>query len=396
MKSNRIKNIKDSQTANIFAQAIAMQKAGMDVVNLCVGEPDFPTPQNVKEAAKKAIDENHTKYTVNSGMIELRQAIANKLKEDNQLTYETDEIVVSAGAKQSVFLTLMSIINKGDEVIIPAPYWVSYPEIVGLAEGRPVIINTDEENNFKITPQQLKQSISSKTKAFILNNPSNPTGTLYSKDELTKIAEIVDDKDIYVVADEIYEKLIYDDLRFTSFAALNENIKMKTIVINGFSKAYAMTGWRLGYAAGPKDIIDGANKLQAHSTSNTASISQYAGLEALSGSQQELSIMHNEFEKRRNFALLKLELIPGISFIKPAGAFYIFPNISSYFDKEFDGIKIKDSFGLAKYLLNEARVAIVPGSAFGSDNHIRISYSTNIDNLGKGLDRISEALIKLW
>ncbi|MCK5032059.1 MAG: pyridoxal phosphate-dependent aminotransferase [Calditrichia bacterium] len=395
MNSDRIKNISESQTVKISAKAITMRKSGIDVINLSVGEPDFPTPQNVKDAGKKAIDNNLTKYTVNKGIIELRQAIAHKLKEENNLEYDVNNIIVSNGAKQSILMVMMSIVNKGDEVIIPAPYWVSYPEMVGLAEGKPVFINASEENGFKITPEQLKDNMSANTKALILCNPSNPTGAAYTLSELEKLAEIVEQEDIYVIADEIYEKLIYDDYRFTSFASLSENVKQKTIVINGLSKAYSMTGWRLGYAAGPADIIEGANKMQSHSTSNTSSISQYAGLEALTGPQFEVSKMRSEFEKRRNYLLYKLETIPGVSCQKPSGAFYVFPNVSSYYGKEYNGTFIRNSYGLAYYLLREAKVALVPGGAFGSDDHIRISYATSMENLEKGIARIAEALANL-
>jgi len=395
LNSDRIKNISESQTVKISAKAITMRKAGVDIINLSVGEPDFPTPQNVKEAAKKAIDENQTRYTVNKGIVELRQAIAHKLKEENNLDYDVNNIIVSNGAKQSILMVMMSIVNKGDEVIIPAPYWVSYPEMVGLAEGRPVFIDASEENGFKITPEQLKDNMSANTKALILCNPSNPTGAAYTRDELEAIAEVVEREDIYVISDEIYEKLIYDNYRFTSFAAISEKVKKKTIVINGVSKAYAMTGWRLGYAAGPEDVIEGANKMQSHSTSNTSSISQHAGLEALTGPQYEVSKMRTEFEKRRNFVLYKLESLPGISCQKPSGAFYVFPNVSSYYGKVHNGTYIRNSFGLAYYLLREAKVALVPGGAFGSDDHIRISYATSMENLEKGMERITEALAKL-
>jgi len=395
LNSDRIKNISESQTVKISAKAITMRKAGIDIINLSVGEPDFPTPQNIKEAAKKAIDENKTKYTVNKGIVELRQAIAHKLKEENNLDYDFNNIIVSNGAKQSILMVMMSIVNKGDEVIIPAPYWVSYPEMVGLAEGISVFINASEENGFKITPQQLKDNMSANTKALILCNPSNPTGAAYTRNELEALAEVVEQEDIYVISDEIYEKLVYDDYRFYSIAALSEKVKKKTIVINGLSKAYSMTGWRLGYAAGPEDVIEGANKMQSHSTSNTSSISQYAGLEALTGPQYEISRMRSEFEKRRNFVLYKLDNIPGIKCQKPAGAFYVFPNVSSFYGKEYNGMFIRNSYGLAYYLLREAQVALVPGGAFGSDNHIRISYATSMENLEKGMTRITEALAKL-
>jgi aspartate/methionine/tyrosine aminotransferase len=393
--SNRIKNISESKTVSISAKAISMRNSGIDVVNLSVGEPDFPTPQNIKEAAKKAIDNNYTKYTINKGIVELRRAISKKLKEENNIVCNINDIIVSNGAKQSIFMVMLSMINKDNEVIIPSPYWVSYPEMVGLAEGKSVFIDTDDSTNFKITAEQFNNHITEKTKALILCNPSNPTGSVYTKEELISIAEVAIAKNIIVVADEIYEHLVYDDFRFTSFASLSDEVREHTVLINGFSKAYSMTGWRLGYAAGPTDIIEGANKIQSHSTSNTSSISQYAGIEALNGSQDDVERMRKEFEKRRDYLCTKLQSIEGITCQKPVGAFYVFPNVSAYYGKEHNDNKIQNSFDIADFLLDESNVAVVPGGAFGSDDHIRISYATSMDNLEKGMTRIANSLCKL-
>ncbi len=395
MIANRIKNISESKTVKISAKAISMRNAGIDVVNLSVGEPDFPTPQNIKDAGKKAIDNNITKYTINQGVVELRQAISKKLKEENNIDCNINDIIVSKGAKQSIFMVMLSIVNKDDEVIIPAPYWVSYPEMVGLAEGKSVYIDTNESANFKITAEQLKNTITEKTKALILCNPSNPTGSAYTKEELISIAKVAVDKNIIVIADEIYEHLVYDDFKFTSFASLGDDVKDHTVLINGFSKAYSMTGWRLGYAAGPQDIIEGANKIQSHSTSNTSSISQHAGIEALNGSQEEVEKMRKEFEKRRDFLCSQLNSIEDISCPIPVGAFYVFPKVSAFYGKKFNGNTIQGSQDFANYLLDEAKVALVPGVAFGADEHIRISYATSMENLEKGMNRITDALSRL-
>lgn len=395
MLSERIKKIGISPTMKIAAKAIAMKAQGIDVVDFSVGEPDFPTPEFIKQAAKKAIDENHTKYTINAGTIELRRAIAGYLKKEHNLDYDPSQIVVSNGAKQAIFNVIFSLVSEEDEVIIPAPYWVSYPEMVRLAGGKPVFVEAREENGFKITPEQLKQAISANTKAIIFCNPSNPTGAAYSEEDLMGLGKVLEDEEIYIIADEIYEKLIYDNFRLTSFASISPKIKDKTIVINGFSKAYSMTGWRIGYLAGPKDIVDAANKIQSHSTSNANSISQYAALQALSGPSFEINRMVAEFQKRRNYVLQRLNSIPGVSCPQPQGAFYVFPNISAYFGKEYNGSYIRNSYGLAYYLLREANVVLVPGAAFGSDKHIRISYATSMEQLEKGMDRIAGALRKL-
>ena len=395
MISETVNKIGASPTLKISAKAKAMWAEGIDVIDLSVGEPDFPTPENVKEAGIKAIRDNFTKYTDNSGIADLRKAIAGRLKDDYGLTYALNEIIVSAGAKASLYHLVQALVNEGEEVIIPSPYWVTYPECVVLAKGKPVIVPAREEDGFLLTPDRLKAAISPATKALILNNPSNPTGAAYERRHLEALAEVIRGEDIYVIADEIYAKLIYDGFLFTSFPALGEDIKKKSIIVNGVSKAYSMTGWRIGFAAGPTEIIAGMAKIQSHTTSNACSISQKASLEAFGGPQYEAQRMASEFQRRRNYALMKLSAIPGLSCFKPQGAFYLFPNVSSYFGKEADGVPIRNSYGMAYYLLKQARVAIVPGDAFGTDDYIRISYSTSMENLEKGMDRIIEALAKL-
>lgn len=393
--SKRLEYIGESPTMKVAAKAKEMKAEGHDVINLSMGEPDFPTPDNIKEAAKKAIDNNQTKYTINAGTVELRTAISNRLKEDYNLNYGINEIIVSSGAKQSVFNVIQSISYVGDEIIIPAPYWVSYPHMATLAQAESKIIETTEEMGFKITPQQLKDAITPFSKALILCNPSNPTGSAYTKDELEAIAEVVLENDIYVIADEIYDKLVYDNFEFVSFPTLGEEIKNKTILVNGVSKAYAMTGWRIGYTAATLDVIKGINKIQSHSTSNACSISQAAATEAFAGPQDAVGEMRDEFEKRRNYIHEALNSIEGISAIMPEGAFYVFPSIEGLINKSFNGNKIESSSDFAMFLLEEAKVATVPGSAFGAEGFIRISYADSMENLQKAIDRIKEAVSKL-
>jgi aspartate/methionine/tyrosine aminotransferase len=395
MISEKVNQIGASPTLKISAKAKAMKTEGIDIVDLSVGEPDFPTPENAKAAGIRAIQQNFTKYTENEGIPALKKAVLDRIKEDYGLSYEMGQVIVSPGAKASLFLTLQALVDEGEEVIIPAPYWVTYPMAVLLAKGKPVVIPTKEENGFVMTPEELKEAINPSTKALILNNPSNPTGAAYSKSQLKALAEVIRGEDLFVIADEIYGKLIFDDFEFRSFASLGEDIKKKTIVVNGVSKSYSMTGWRIGYALGPAEIINGMAKVQSHSTSNACSISQYASLEALSGPQHEVSRMVAEFQRRRNYCLMRLRSIPNVSCFKPQGAFYLFPNVSAYFNKEAGGIQIRNSYGLAYYLLREARVAIVPGDSFGAESNIRLSYATSMENLEKGMDRISEALAKL-
>lgn len=389
--SELLNKVHISSTANFAQKAKDLQARGENIIDLTVGESDFMTPPDVKTAAKNAIDENKTRYTANAGMNELRSAIADKLKRDNRLDYSTNNIIVSSGAKQSIFNAIFSLVYTDEEVIIPAPYWVSYPEIVRIAHGIPVIIPADEKSGFKITPAQLENSITSKTKALILCNPSNPTGAVYSRKELAALAKVIENKKIYVISDEIYEKLVYDNFEFTSFASLNKKMKEKTITVNGVSKAYAMTGWRIGYAAGPENVIAAMNTIQSHSTSNASSISQTAAIEALSGDQSPLAAMRTEYEKRRNFLHKELTSIKGITCRKPEGAFYLFPDVSGFFGKR----NISDSTDFVLYLLENAKVATVPGRPFGADNNIRLSYATSMKNLEEAAGRLKETLERL-
>ena len=395
MISERIKNIAASPTMKVAAKAILMKAEGVDLVDFSVGEPDFPTPQHIKEAAKIGIENNFTKYTVNEGMIELRIAIAEKLKRENNLGYDPKEILVSNGAKQALFNVVMTIVENGDEVLIPAPYYVSYPEMVKIAGGTPVIIETKAEDGFKLKPEALRRAICPNTKALILCSPSNPTGLVYTESELRSLGEVIEENNIFVISDEVYEKLIYDEMPFTSMASLSPELKSLTAVVNGLSKSYAMTGWRIGYAAAQGEIIKGASKIQSHSTSGASSVSQYAGIAALTGPQDEIRIMNSEFKKRRDCIYEMLTSVSGIKSTKPEGAFYIFPDLSHFYGKEYNQRKVNNSSEMALYILEEALVAVVPGIAFGADRHIRISYSTSMENIVEGVERIISALGKL-
>lgn len=395
MISNRIGRLELSPTLRINAKAKAMKAEGIDVIDFSVGEPDFPTPADIKEAGKKAIDDNFTKYTANDGIPELKAAIRARLKEDHGLEYANNEIIVSSGAKQSLYNLFMSILNRDEEVIIPAPYWVSYPQQVLMVKGKPVIVPTREENGFRLTPEELKANLNFNTKAIIINNPSNPTGAAYTREQLMEICDIAASEGLIIVADEIYEKVVYDGYRFTSVASLSDKIKAKTVIINGVSKSYSMTGWRIGYAIGPRELISAMGIVQSHTTSNANSIAQKAAAVALSGNQSEINKMVAEFSARRNYMMSKLNRIPNISCYQPQGAFYLFPNTSSYYNTEHGGMKIRNSYGLSYYLLKEAAVAVVPGSAFGADDNIRLSYATSMDKIEKGTDRIIEAMLKL-
>ncbi|MCX7794399.1 MAG: pyridoxal phosphate-dependent aminotransferase [Thermodesulfovibrionales bacterium] len=392
MLSDRAKRVKPSPTLAIDSMAKAMNDEGKDVINFGVGEPDFDTPENIKEAAIKAIREGFTKYTPASGINELKDAIIEKLRIDNNLSYTREEIVISCGAKHSLYNIAQALFEKGDEVIIPVPYWVSYPDQVILNDATPVFVKTDERNSFILKSDVLKEVITSRTKALILNSPSNPTGTTYTKKDLEAIAEICLRHNIIIISDEIYEKLIYDDAVHISIASLGPEIKEKTIVVNGLSKSYSMTGWRIGYAAGPKEIIKAMVAIQSQSTSNPTSIAQKAAVEALRGPQDSLRKMVEEFDRRRIYMVSELNSIPGVSCIKPTGAFYAFPRIDSFFGKSAGNTVIRNSSDLSMYLLKEALVATVPGSAFGDDRYIRLSYATSMENIKKGLARMKEAL----
>jgi aspartate aminotransferase len=393
--SHRVLSIKPSVTLSIDSKAKLLKEKGVDVINFGVGEPDFDTPNNIKEAAIKAINNGFTKYCPVSGTIELKQAIINKLYKDNNIKYLPEEIIVSNGAKHALYNVFQAILNPGDKVIIPAPYWVSYTDMVSLAGGEPVIINTSDENNFKITPTLLENAYTIKTKALIINSPSNPTGILYTLDELKAILSICKKYNIFIITDDIYEKIIYDKRSFISIASLfnKSDLKDRVIVINGVSKAYAMTGWRIGYAAGHREIIDAMTKLQSQSTSNASSISMKAALEALTGPQEDVLKMRAEFEKRRNYIVDALNNINGITCKAPEGAFYVFPNINGVLGRVLsDGTILKNDIDFANYLLDKVKIAVVPGTAFGCKNHIRFSYATSIEKIKEGLERIKTIL----
>ena len=391
--SEKILNLAESETLRISALAKNMKAQGIDVVSLSAGEPDFPTPEHVKEAAIQAIKENFTKYTQNQGIPELINAIIEKFRRDNNIEYKPTEILVSNGAKHSIFNALQAICNPGDEVIIPAPYWVSYPSMVALVDAKPVILKTDIRSSFKITPEQLKETITEKTKALIFNSPSNPTVTVYTEDEIRKIAEVVYEKNIFVISDEIYEKIIYEGKHF-SMASIKE-LKNLVITINGVSKAYAMTGWRIGYLGASEEIVKLANKVQGQMTSNASSISQKAALAALTGPQEPVRKMVNEFKIRRDFLCSELKQIPGIEVFVPSGAFYVFPKVSAYYGRSYNGMVIKNSNDFCEFLLKEEKLAIIPGDAFGMDEYVRISYAASMEELMKGVERFRRAIEKL-
>ncbi|MCX7695839.1 MAG: pyridoxal phosphate-dependent aminotransferase [Caloramator sp.] len=393
--SKKAKQIAPSTTLAITAKAKKMKSEGINVISFGAGEPDFDTPQYIKDAAIDAINKGLTRYTPASGIMELKEAICDKLRNENGLEYTPAEIVISNGAKHSIYNALMAICNPGDEVIIPIPYWVSYPELVKLVDAVPVFIHTDEKNQFKIDIDELRNKITTKTKAIIINSPSNPTGTVYTEDELFKIAEIAVENDLIVISDEIYEKLIYDGYKHISIASLNEDIKQRTIVINGMSKAYAMTGWRIGYTASNREIAALMANIQSHATSNPNTIAQYASVEALRGNQEEIEIMRKEFEIRRNFMVDRINKISGLSCVKPVGAFYVMINISNIKGKVFNDNKILTSLDFANVLLEEEKVAVIPGDAFGDDNYIRLSFATSLEQIKEGLDRIDSFVQKI-
>ena len=395
MLSERAGQIKPSPTLAIDAKAKAMKASGVDVVNFGVGEPDFDTPDNIKEAAIKAIKDGFTKYTPVGGIDPLKDAVIEKFRKDNNLEYARDEIIVSCGAKHSLYNIAQALYGQGDEVIIPSPYWVSYPDQVILNDAVPVFVKTYEKDKFMLKPDVLESHITKKTKAIILNSPSNPTGLTYDKKTIEGIAGVALKHNLYVISDEIYEKLTYDGFTHISIASLSNEIKARTLVVNGLSKAYAMTGWRIGYTAGPKDIIRAMTNIQSQSTSNPASISQKAAVEALSGPQDFIKTMLSEFDRRRKFLVSELNSIPGISCLTPTGAFYAFPNTSKLYGKHADENKVSSSSELALYLLEKASVALVPGDAFGDNDYIRLSYATSMENIKKGAERIKEALNKL-
>lgn len=395
MISDRAKRIKPSPTLAIDARAKAMKAGGVDVVNFGVGEPDFDTPDHVKEAAIKAIRDGFTKYTPVGGIDELKAAIVDKFKKDNNLEYEKDEIVVSCGAKHSLYNIAQALLCPGDEVIIPSPYWVSYPDQALLNDAVPVVVKTYEADSFMMKPEAFESKITQKTRALVLNSPSNPTGLTYDKKSLEAIAKIALKHNVYIISDEIYEKLLYDGVEHTSIASLGKEIREKTIVVNGLSKSHAMTGWRMGYAAGPRDIIKAMTNIQSQSTSNPTSIAQKAAVAALTGPQDFTEMMRLEFDKRRKFIVQELNSIAGVTCLMPNGAFYAFPKVSALYGRHAGERKINSSLDLAMYFLEDAKVALVHGEAFGDDEYIRLSYATSMENIKKGLDRIREAVAAL-
>jgi aspartate aminotransferase len=378
--ANRVSQIKPSLTLAIAAKAKAMQTDGMDVCSFSTGEPDFDTPVHIKAAAKQALDQGKTKYGPESGLPELKKAIAAKLTNDNQLTYAPDQIIVTNGGKHSLYNLMMALLNPGDEVIIPVPYWLSYPEMAKLADAKPVMVVTDEANGYKITPEQLEAAITPKTRLFVLNSPSNPTGMVYTPDEIRAIAAVILRHDnLLVVSDEIYEKILYAGAEHLSIGTISPEIFARTVISSGFAKAYAMTGWRVGYLAGPKDLIKAASTIQGHSTSNVCTFAQYGAIEALTASQDCVEQMRQAFAERREVMYELINAIPGLTCPKPDGAFYLFPNISSF------GLS---SMEFSEKLLEQSQVAVIPGVAFGMDSNIRLSYATNIETIRKGCDRI--------
>jgi len=393
--SERIKAIKPSPTMAINAKAVSMRQAGVDVISFGVGEPDFDTPRHIRDEAMRAMEDGFTRYTAVGGIPELKDAIIEKFRRDNNLSYERDEVMVSCGGKHVLYNLAHALLNPGDEVIIPAPYWVSYPPIVILAGADPVIVGTGEADDFKLSPESLETAITPRTKLLILNSPSNPTGSVYTESELDALAKVILKYDIGVVSDEIYEKLIFDDRSFCSIAQVSEEVKSKTFVVNGLSKTYAMTGWRIGYVAGAREVIAGMTKIQSQSTSNPNSIAQKAAVAALNGPQGFIQTMVQAFDERRRYLLQRLNAITGVHCNVPGGAFYAFPNFSYYFSAKTEGTTIKGSAGLCEHLLAAARVALVPGIAFGDDNFVRFSYATGLGTIKEGLDRIEDALGKL-
>jgi aspartate aminotransferase len=380
-------------TLAIDAKLKQMVADGIKVYGFGAGEPDFNTPGYINDAAIEAIQKGYTRYTAAQGTPELRKAICAKFARDNNLAYEPNQIIVSSGAKHSLSNAFSAILNPGDEVIVPVPYWVSYTEIIKLSDGIPVLVQTQKENNFKLTKAELLSALTPKSKAILLNSPSNPTGAVYTEQELRDIAEVAVANNLYVVSDEIYEKLVYDGRKHVSIASLGDEIKELTIVINGMSKAYAMTGWRLGYAAGNEKIIKAMSSVQSHAVSHPSSITQYASAAALNGPQTDVENMVKEFEKRRNYMYERINAMEGLSCIKPEGAFYVYVDISSYLGKELCGIKLKSSLDFADIVLEKAHVAVIPGAAFGTDSYIRLSYATSMDIIKNGLD-IFEDFIK--
>jgi len=390
--SKTVQNIEQSLTLALTAKAKQMKKQGLDVVGFGAGEPDFDTPEHIKEIAIEDIKNGVTKYTPTGGTPELKEAICKKFKRDNGLDYQPNQILVSPGAKFSLYAAIMALCDHGDDVIIPSPFWLTYPEQVKAAGGNPVYIQTGVESEFKIKPEQLEKAITPRTSIFILNSPSNPTGAVYTKTELEALADILLKTNIAIISDEVYECLLYDDVKFVSFPTLRPELKERTIIVNGVSKTYSMTGWRIGYAAGPADVIGAMNRLQDHSTSNPTSFTQRASAHAILGDQTCVEKMRQAFDERRKYMVQRLNSIPGVKCAAPKGAFYVFPDVSSFYGKKLAGKQVNGSVELANVLLEEFKVAVVPGKPFGDDRCERLSYAMSMQDIVKGLDRIEAAL----
>jgi aspartate aminotransferase len=393
--SERIKSVKPSVTLALAAKALALRAQGLDVVNFTAGEPDFDTPDRIKKAAVQALNKGMTKYTDVRGIEPLREAIVEKYQRDYGLRYDKNETVVSCGGKHALYNIFQAIIDEGDEVVIPAPYWVSYPDMVHLSGGLPRIVQTKGENGYRITPQDLQAVLSPRTRAFILNSPNNPTGAAYGRDELLALSRILERHGCLIISDDVYEKIVYDDFRFHNIVSLSPKLRERTIIINSLSKTYAMTGWRIGYAIGPTAVISAAATIQSQSTSNPTSIAQAAAVEALGGIQDEVEIMVREFQRRRDTIVKRLNAMEGVQCTNPEGAFYVFPSIRSLLGKKGQGKEIKSACDLSEFILEEAQVVVVPGEDFGAAENIRLTYATSLEEIQKGCDRIEAAIKRL-
>lgn len=391
MKPLSVKNmgIEESMTLAITAKAKQLKESGVNIVSFGAGEPDFNTPKTIRDCAIARIEKGGIGYTEASGLLELKKAVCNKLKTDNGLNYTTKQIVVSSGAKHSLFNALQAICNPGDEVIIPSPYWVSYYELTKMADAEPVLVQAEASNLFKVTAEQLEKAVTPKTKALLINSPNNPTGAVYSKDELLAIGELANKHDLYIISDEIYEKLIYGETHI-SIASLSDALYERTIVVNGLSKAYAMTGWRIGYTASSETIAKIMSNIQSHATSNPNTIAQYAGIEALNGDQTAIEDMRLAFEARKDYMVKTLHAMPQISCVEPKGAFYVMVDVSAFFGKTIEGVEVKGSMEVAALLIDYANIAVIPGIAFGVDDYIRLSYATSMENIEEGLSRLNK------
>ena len=390
--SRKVMSIQPSPTLAVSAKAAELRAKGVDVISFGGGEPDFDTPENIRKAGIRAIEEGRTRYTQSDGIPELKQAVIDKFQRDNGISYTMDQVMVNVGAKHSGYLVMQALLNPGDEVIVPAPYWVSYPPMVVLAGGEPVIVNTKEEDGFKLTPGDLEKAVTDKTRAIFLNSPNNPIGCVYTGGELRALAEICTAKGVLIVSDEIYETCVFDGKKHVAVASFSPEIYENTVTINGVSKSHAMTGWRIGYMGGPKELVRACAKIQSQSTSNPCSIAEYAAVEALTGPQDQVPVMTASYQKRRDYIVGRLRGIEGVTCGMPGGAFYAFPNVSAFYGKKFGGKEITDSVDLSAYLLEVAHVATVPGAAFGEDRCIRFSFVTAPDLIEKGMDRLERAL----